>query len=89
MKRAIAAGLMTVLGPGAAAAGGPALTGFHDLAARGELVEVRRPLFMDGTLRVGRAVGKVRRRALGRRIAVASPASTTSRCVATERSAST
>ena len=36
----------------AATAGGPALTGFHAFAARGELLEVRKPLFMDGKLRV-------------------------------------
>ena len=65
MKRAVVAGLMVVLGAGAAVAGGPALTGFHELAARGELIEVRKPVFMNGTLRVGGAVGKVRRRALG------------------------
>ncbi len=50
----------------AATAGGPALTGFHAFAARGELLEVRKPLFMDGKLRVGSAVGMVKRRAQGR-----------------------
>lgn len=49
-----------------ALAGGPALTGFQAFAARGELLEVRKPLFMDGKLRVGSAVGWVKRRAEGR-----------------------
>ncbi|KQN26707.1 hypothetical protein ASE86_11640 [Sphingomonas sp. Leaf33] len=52
--------------PTAATAGGPAMTGFQAFAARGDVIEVRKPLFRDGTLRVGAAVGWVKRRAEGR-----------------------
>lgn len=61
-----ALGAILLSGAATATAGGPALTGFHAFAARGELIEVRKPLFMDGKLRVGAAVGTVKRRSNGR-----------------------
>lgn len=66
MGRAMIAGALglALAGGGAAWAGGPAMTGFHDLAARGELIEVRKPLWQDGKLRVGTATGRVKRRAV-------------------------
>jgi hypothetical protein len=65
MRMGLAVGAIALIGS-AAQAGGPALTGFPALAAQGELIEVRRPLFRDGKLRVGDAAGSVRRRAIGR-----------------------
>ncbi|MFD1786803.1 hypothetical protein ACFSC3_04380 [Sphingomonas floccifaciens] len=67
---AIAATLGTA---SAAVAGGPAMTGFHQFAARGDLVEIRKPLWMDGKLRVGSATGTVKRRAMGQERTLASP----------------
>ncbi|WP_300975360.1 hypothetical protein [Sphingomonas sp. LHG3406-1] len=43
----------------------PALDGFEQLASAGEVIEIRKPLFQSGKLRVGKAVGRVERRALG------------------------
>lgn len=66
MGSILAAGVVQAMATTAAIAGGPALTGFDAMAARGELLEVRKPLFRDGKLRVGTAVGTVKRRATGR-----------------------
>jgi hypothetical protein len=50
---------------GAAAHAAPALTGF-DQVATGEVVEIRKPMWQSGKLSLGKAVGRVERRALGR-----------------------
>lgn len=62
MRRMVAIAI-GVIGASGAWAAGPGFAGFGDMAARSDVIEVRRPMWRDGTFRVGNAVGKLRRRA--------------------------
>jgi len=64
MKR-VAAVVVGLVAGGTAVAGGPPFAGFREVAARSEQIEVRKPLWQDGKLRVGSAVGTVKRRSRG------------------------